>query len=59
MRPILRECNQLDLYVVLVSTQNQRSINAHIKLGMENVGSFLFKNSDFVILAVPIEKCKF
>lgn len=55
---LVNEHPELDLYAVLVSNQNQRSINAHKKLGMENVGKFSFDNNDFLILVVPINECK-
>lgn len=49
----MRERPELDLYAVLVSTQNLRSINAHKKLGMESVGKFSFDNNDYLILVLP------
>lgn len=55
---LLSERPELELYVVFVSTQNQRSINAHKKLGMEIVGQFSFNKDHFVILAVPIKQRK-
>lgn len=55
---LLNERPELDLYVVLVSTQNERSINAHKKVGMEIVGTFSFNNNDFLIMVVPINKRK-
>ncbi|VEB36446.1 GNAT family acetyltransferase [Legionella sainthelensi] len=55
---LVRERPELDLYAVLVSTQNLRSINAHKKLGMESVGKFSFDNNDYLILVLPINKCK-
>ncbi|PWY55408.1 N-acetyltransferase [Legionella qingyii] len=55
---LLNERPELELYVVLISSQNLRSVNAHKKLGMEDVGAFSFDKNDFLIMAVPINQFK-
>lgn len=52
---LLKEHPELDLYAVLISKQNQRSINAHKKLGMEVVGEFAYKKGIFSILVKSID----
>lgn len=52
---LMKERPELDLYAVLISTQNLRSINAHKKVGMEQVGAFSFDNKEFLILVAPIK----
>lgn len=53
---LLQKNPQLELLTVLISSENQRSINAHKKLGMEKVGQFEFAGKIFWILVRPIYK---
>jgi hypothetical protein len=52
---LLKEHSELDLYAVLISSLNQRSVNAHKKLGMEIIGEYEFNKNTFLILAAPIK----
>lgn len=50
-KSILQEHPQLELLTTIISTDNERSVSAHKKLGMEIVGQFEFSNQAFWILA--------
>lgn len=41
---------QLSLLTTFIAIENKRSINAHEKLGMENIGQFEFKGAQYCIL---------
>lgn len=56
---LAEESPQLELLTVLISTENQRSINAHKKLGMETVGQFEFNQKNYLILVLPTTTMKF
>lgn len=53
---LLKEHKELELFTVLIASENQRSVNAHKKLGMEVVGQYTFNGTIFWILVLPIKK---
>ncbi len=53
---LVKEHPELDLYAVLISASNQRSVNAHKKLGMKIVGEYEYENNIYLILVSPINK---
>lgn len=50
------EHGELDLFTVLIAAENERSVYAHKKLGMEVVGQCEFNSTVYEILVLPISK---
>lgn len=55
IRIVQQEQNQLELLTVPISSENQRSLNAHQKLGMTIVSQFPYNDKIFCNLVLPIQ----
>lgn len=55
---LAKDAPHLELLTVLIATENQRSINAHKKLGIEPVGEFKFKQKNYLALVFPTKTIK-